>query len=369
MSKVIFKKCAYQYKILKPVIYRMIDTLGPDLIKSHQRVLIKPNLLSPAKPELAVTTHPLVVRIVAEYVLEKGGQPVISDSPPMGSFEKILTEGEYAKTFRDLEVEFKALTSSKKVNIGEPFGLIDIASDPLEADLVINLAKLKTHSQMLLTLGVKNMFGCIVGYRKPEWHLRAGIDRKHFARLLVQIYQTIKPEITLIDGIWALEGQGPGKSGTPRRLGILAAGLDAVEVDRSICRMLGLDPDLLPTNRAAKELGLVEETGYINGDFSIINDFKLPVPAPLTFGPGSLQKMMRKHLIQRPVVDLHLCKRCEDCIRYCPAKAIHAAKDRIMFDYDQCIRCYCCLEVCPHGALRSKEPLAGKIIRALPGFR
>jgi len=346
----------------------MLDSVGPDLVQSRQRVLIKPNLLSPAKPEQAVTTHPMVVRIVAEYVLSKGARPIISDSPPLGSFEKILTEGEYVKTFRDLEVEFKALRSSEKVNIGEPFGQIDIASDALEADLVINLAKLKTHSQMLLTLGVKNMFGCIVGYRKPEWHLRAGIDRELFARLLVQIYQAIKPGITIVDGILALEGQGPGKSGTPRQLGILVAGLDAVEVDRSICRMLGLNPDVLLTNRAAKELGLVDETVYINGDFSIINDFKLPVPGPLTFGPGPLQKVMRKHLIQRPVVDHNLCKRCEDCVLYCPAKAIRMDKDRILFDYDQCIRCYCCLEICPHGALRSKEPLAGKIIRGLPGI-
>ena len=121
---------------------------------------------------------------------------------------------------------------------------------------------------------------------------------------------------------------------------------------------LGRDPEVRYTS-----------DGRAVTNFSIINDFQLPVPGPLTFGPGPLQQLMRKHLIQRPVVDHNLCKRCEDCIRYCPAKAIRMDKDRILFDYDQCIRCYCCLEICPHGALRSKEPLAGKIIRGLPGIR
>ncbi len=369
MPKVIFKQADYQYNQLKPVIFQMIDDLGPDLVKSRQRVLIKPNLLSAAKPEKAITTHPLVVRIVAEYVLAKGGRPVISDSPPLGSFKKILNEGEYTKTFRDLDIEFKAFEASTRVNIGEPFGHIDIAADPLEADLVINLAKLKTHSQMLLTLGVKNMFGCIVGYRKPEWHVRAGVDRDLFARLLVQIYQAIKPAITIIDGIWAMEGQGPGKSGTPRQLGVMVASRDAIEADRSICRMLGLNPDLLLTNRAAMELGLISQKGYINGDFHIISDFKFPVLSPLAFGPKLLQKVMRKHLIQRPVVNDHVCTLCEECIQYCPSKAISPVKDRISFDYDQCIRCYCCIEICPHGALHSKEPLTGKIIRRLSNIR
>ncbi len=369
MSKVIFKKASYHYKSLKPILYQMIDSIEPDLIKNQQRVLIKPNLLLAANPQKAITTHPLVVRIVAEYILSKGGIPTISDSPPLASFDKILNEGEYTKAFRDLDIEFKPFTSSTRVNIGEPFGHIDIAAEALEADLVINLAKLKTHSQMLLTLGVKNIFGCIVGYRKPEWHVRTGINRELFAMLLVQIYQVIKPAITVIDGIWALEGQGPGKSGIPRRLGVIAAGRDAVEVDRSICQMLGLNPDTLPTNRMAKELGLVDETGYINGDFHIINDFNLPDIGPLTFGPGPLQKLMRKHLIQRPVVDDLHCKRCEECINFCPSKAIHLVNNHISFNYDLCIRCYCCIEICPYGSLRAKEPLIGNIIRRFNNFR
>ncbi|MFC1798897.1 DUF362 domain-containing protein [Thermodesulfobacteriota bacterium] len=369
MSKVIFSTAAYEYNRLKPIIFQMIDTIGPGLITNNMRVLIKPNLLSPAKPERAIVTHPLVVRIVAEYVIAKGGQPVVSDSPPMGSFSKTLNVGEYDKAFRGLDVPFKPFETSVPVNIGEPFGHIELAEDALEADLVINLAKLKTHSQMLLTLGVKNLFGCIVGYKKPEWHLRAGIDRNFFAKLLVQIYRAISPAITIVDGILALEGQGPGRSGTPRPMGVLIGSCNAVEVDRAICHMIDLDPELLPTNRAARELGLLKETSLIQGDFNIVNDFAFPDQIPLTFGPKPLEKIMRRHLIQRPAVEDSRCKHCEDCLKFCPAKAITTEKNRIVFDYDRCIRCYCCLEICPHGALRARETLPGKIVRKITSFR
>jgi uncharacterized protein (DUF362 family)/Pyruvate/2-oxoacid:ferredoxin oxidoreductase delta subunit len=286
----------------------------------------------------------------------------------MGSFSKTLKTSGYDKTLRDLDVVFKPFETSARIDIGEPFGHIELAKDALEADLVINLAKLKTHSQMLLTLGVKNLFGCVVGYKKPEWHLRAGVDREFFAKLLVRIYCAIRPAITIVDGILALEGQGPGRSGTPRPLGVLVGSCNALEADRAICRMIDLDPDELPTNRAARKLGLLKETGLIQGDFHIVNDFAFPEQVPLTFGPKPLEKFMRRHLIQRPVVEETLCKHCEDCLEFCPAKAIATDRHQIVFDYDRCIRCYCCLEICPHGALRARETLPGKIVRRIKRF-
>jgi len=365
MSKVVFRQSTYQYDILKPRLYEMMESLGGDVFTGKPRVLIKPNLLSPAGPERAVLTHPLVVRAVAEYVLSKGGRPQISDSPALGSFEKLLKEGGYSQAFQGLDVSFKPLEESVRVDIGEPFGRIEIARDVMEADVVVNLAKLKTHSQMLLTLGVKNLFGCIVGLRKPEWHLRAGVDREVFARLLVQIYNAIQPAVTIVDGILALEGQGPGKSGTPRRLDVLVGSRSGIEADRAICRMLGMEPDLLLTNKAADNMGLVSKEVYINGDFHIIHDFKLPVLGAVTFGPRLLQKVIRKHLVQRPVVDDKLCTRCAECRQYCPAQAISFKRGKMVFDYDRCIRCYCCAEICPDGAIRAVETLPGKIIRGL----
>jgi uncharacterized protein (DUF362 family)/Pyruvate/2-oxoacid:ferredoxin oxidoreductase delta subunit len=365
MTAVYFKKAEYDSPVLKPIIFEMLEALAGDRIHPKSQVLIKPNLLSPAKPEMAILTHPLVVRAVVEYVLEKGGRPLVSDSPALGSFERIIKDGGFKEALKDLDVEFKPFKTTVKINIGEPFGQIDIARSAVEADVVINLAKLKTHTQMLLTLGVKNLFGCIVGFKKPEWHLRSGVDRNMFARLLVQIYQSIQPVVTLVDGILALEGQGPGRRGKPRHIGLLVGSRSGLATDVAICRMLGIDPYKLPTMHAAGELGILDGDPEIIGDFTKIFNYKLPELTPLTFGPKPLQKYMRKHFIQRPMVEPDFCKMCGDCWKICPAGAITPYEEIIGFDYDRCIRCYCCIEVCPHGALQAVETLPGRLVRKL----
>ena len=363
MSVVIFKKASYDYEILKPVIFDLLACLDDNLINKNTHVLIKPNLLLPALPESGITTHPLVVKAVAEYVISKGALVVISDSPASGTFRKINIQGGYKDAFKDLNVQFKEFSASVKKDIGDPFGVIDIAKEVLEADVVINLAKLKTHSQMLLTLGIKNIFGCIVGFKKPDWHYRAGIDREMFAQLLVQIYRAVAPSVTIVDGILAVEGQGPGKRGTPRKLDIIVGSKNAVSADMAICSMLGMDHDKVPTLRAAKKLGLADDEIYIKGDFNMINDFVFPEMSNLVFGPKYLHKIIRKHLLYRPVVQNSICKLCGECWKYCPAKAISFNVKKIYFDYNKCIRCYCCLEICPHGAICSKEPLSGRVLR------
>jgi uncharacterized protein (DUF362 family)/Pyruvate/2-oxoacid:ferredoxin oxidoreductase delta subunit len=365
MPNIFIKSGTYDYKTLKPLIFEMIDAMGAEPISAQARVLIKPNFLLPAKPEAAVLTHPHVVRAVAEYVLDRGARPLIADSPAMGSFEKIVKDGGYQESLAGLDVDFKPFKASVKVDIGEPFGRIEIAREAMEADVVINLPKLKTHVGMLLSLGVKNLFGCVVGLRKPQWHLKSGADREMFARLLVQIFKAVNPYVTIVDGISALEGQGPGKSGTPRHLGILVGGRDAFAVDTTICSVLGIEPDELPTHKAASQLGLVSDDIYIRGDFNIVHNFRLPQTESLTLGPKPFHSFMRKHLLQRPEVDTRICRMCGECLQYCPAKAIGQDDGALVFDYDGCIRCYCCIEICPHGALRATEPLSGKVLRKL----
>jgi uncharacterized protein (DUF362 family)/Pyruvate/2-oxoacid:ferredoxin oxidoreductase delta subunit len=365
MTRVICKNGSYDYQTLKPTIFDMLTDLGGNLINRQTSVLIKPNLLMPAKPEYCILTHPFVVKAVAEYVLDKGGHPLIADSPAMGSFKKIKKDGGYSEALEDLDVDIKAFDTTVALDIGRPFGKIEVAREAVESDVIINLPKLKTHTGMLLSLGVKNLFGCIVGLKKPEWHLKSGVDREMFARLLVQIYHTINPSITLVDGIQALQGQGPGKSGVPRHLGILVGGRDAFAVDMAICSMLGIKPDELPTLEAAKKLGMLDTEVEFEGEFNAVGDFRVPMLAPLTFGPKPVHKFMRKHLLQRPEADDLLCQLCGECWQYCPAKAITPNKEQIDFDFDVCIRCYCCIEICPHGALHTTETLPGKIMRKL----
>jgi len=216
---------------------------------------------------------------------------------------------------------------------------------------------------MLLTLGVKNMFGCIVGMRKPEWHFRTGIDRDKFAELLVTIYAAVKPSITVLDGILAMEGQGPGKGGRPRELGIVMASDDAVALDMVVCRMLGIGEDELLTNRAAASRGLMQEKIVTDGELPVVADMQFPEMSPLVFGPKRLHGFMRKHLVQRPVCNADRCRHCGECWRYCPAKALSPEIKGLKFDYDKCIRCYCCIEVCPYGALSARETMLGKAVR------
>jgi uncharacterized protein (DUF362 family)/Pyruvate/2-oxoacid:ferredoxin oxidoreductase delta subunit len=363
MTKVILKKSTYHYDTVKTAFFETMDAIGGDLIRRGDRVLIKPNLLSPALPRDAVLTHPMIVKAAVEYILQKGARPQVSDSPAIGSFEKIMKDSGIGDALAGLDVACKAFENSVRIDIGEPFNAIEIAEDAINADVIINLPKLKTHSQMLLTLGVKNMFGCIVGYRKAEWHMRTGINRTMFAKLLVLIYQRIRPSFTIIDGIMAMEGEGPGKSGRPKELGIVLGGRDALAVDRAVCKILELNADRLPTLRIAREMGIMEEDIEIDGDLPTIHNFRLPPISPLIYGPRKLHGFIRRHLLQRPVSNDLTCQMCAECRKICPAGAISLREKKLLFDYGRCIRCFCCVEVCPYGALHARETFPGRIIR------
>jgi uncharacterized protein (DUF362 family)/ferredoxin len=368
MTAVMVRHSTYEHETLRPIVFDMMEAMGGRDIRGQGRVLIKPNLLVPATPDQAILTHPAIVRFAAEYVLDRGARPLIADSPAMGSFETLLRKSGIREALRGLDVECRPFEHSVMVDIGSPFGAIAIAEEAVQADAIINLAKLKTHSQMLLTLTVKNLFGCIVGYRKPEWHMRTGVDRQMFARLLVQIVRTVKPAFNILDGILALEGQGPGRGGSPKRLGVLLAGNDPFAVDWTVCRMIGLDADQLPILRAAREMEGPSPHPEIDGILPEVRGLRLPRMTSLIYGPKFLQGLIRRQLLQRPLCDEQLCRMCGECWTICPARAIAPGEKPLHFDYDRCIRCYCCIEVCPLGAIRSSESLTGRVVRQAAAF-
>jgi len=366
MSLVIIRKSSYLYETLKPQVFAMLDRLGGQRLISGSRVLIKPNLLTPATPQQALLTHPTVVRAVVEYTLEHGVHPLIADSPGMGSFSRVLRDSGIQEALAPFDVECRPFQESLKVDIGEPFGFVDIAREAVESDFIINLPKFKTHSQMLLTLGVKNLFGCIVGYRKPEWHMKTGVNRQLFARLLVQLSQRLSPAVTILDGILAMEGEGPGKRGTPKEIGLLLGSDSALAIDRAICRILGLEPDQVPILKAAGELGLLDEFPDIDGPLEPLGSFHLPQAGPsLLYGPQILQRLLRLYFLSRPAAEADLCRHCGACWEICPAKAIDGTVPPLKFNYDRCIRCCCCIEVCPHGALHTVDPLPARMVRKI----
>ena len=363
MTHVIIRNLSYEETMIQRCVDEMLDSMGPQWITPGMRVLVKPNLLLPAPPERAIVTHPLICRAVVKYLLKKEAQVQVSDSPGIGLFHKLIRETGYQDALSDLDVDLKPFETSVEVDIGHPFGKIPIAKEAVEADRVINLAKLKTHAHMYLTLSIKNIFGCIVGMRKPEWHMRAGVDRMLFARLLVQIYQTVAPDFTILDGILALEGQGPGKSGTPRELGLVLGGADGHAIDRTVCTIFGLDPNQLLTHLCAREMGICADEIHVNGNLQIIDDFHFPELHALSLGPESLSRFMRKYVIQRPVINKKICKICGECWKICPAKAIAHDVKGVHIAMEKCIRCYCCIEVCPHAAIVAKEPIFGRFWR------
>jgi uncharacterized protein (DUF362 family)/ferredoxin-like protein FixX len=362
MAIVCVRNAAYDLKILRPVVFELLEAMDGNTIGAGTHVLLKPNLLAPAYPEQAITTHPLVVRCAAEYALERGAKVLVSDSNAMGSFQKTVERTGLIDVLKDLPVTIAEFTESVKVKTESRFLVIELAKDALEADVIINLPKLKTHQQMGMTLAVKNLFGCVVGLRKPEWHFRVGEDKELFGELLATIFSQLKPGINLLDGILAMEGHGPGTGGTPREVGVLMGSTDAVALDRAVCAMVGMDPDGLYTTMAAKHMGFPGDY-TIDGDLLQVDEFDIPDTRDLLFGPGFLKNYLRGHIASRPRNIQGVCRYCNECVKICPAKALtNPTGKRLNFDYEKCIRCYCCMEVCPYKAMEKHDTWVKKFV-------
>jgi len=235
----------------------------------------------------------------------------------------------------------------------------------LEADVVINLPKWKTHSFTLLTLGVKNLFGCVPGAKKALWHLKAGEDRNLFARMLVDLYQVIRPSLTVLDGIVGMEGNGPG-SGDPIPLGLILSSKDPLSLDQIVCDLLGISRKSLPTNRVAFKQGMGRDRIEVVGesiDSARIPGFRLPLLSSPDWNlPGFLKKAVKNALTSKPVVEEGACDHCDQCVSACPPKALGRTGKGLLFDYGKCIRCFCCQEVCPSGAISLQPGWAQKMV-------
>src|SRR4030042_4836375 len=210
-------------------------------VKSGDHVLLKPNLLIGRPPEKAVTTHPSIIKGMIQIVREAGGVPFIGDSPSIGSLSKAAEKAGIKRVAEENDCPLKEFKDPivPKDRYGKFFKHIEIDRAVLEADVVINLPKWKTHNLTLLTLGVKNLFGCIPGPQKALWHLKAGESRKVFAQILFDIYRMIQPSLTVLDGIVGMEGTGPG-SGDPIPLGLILASRDPLNLDQIVCDLLGI---------------------------------------------------------------------------------------------------------------------------------
>jgi uncharacterized protein (DUF362 family)/NAD-dependent dihydropyrimidine dehydrogenase PreA subunit len=369
-SSVSIVKCENydQDKVLNG-LRRAIDLIGGihSFVKRGDRVLLKPNLLYGKPPEKAVTTHPSIIKGIIQMVKEEGGIPSLGDSPGMGSGLRVAEKSGIKKVADELNcpiIEFNRPVFPPERK-GSLFKHIEIDQAIFEADVIINLPKWKTHAQMLLTLGVKNLFGCVPGPRKALWHLKAGENHKIFAQMLVDIYRMIRPSLTVLDGIVGMEGNGPN-SGHPIPLGLILASRDPLYLDQVVCDLLGIPQKSLLTNRVALEQGMGKDGVVIAGeeirDVKISN-FKLPNLSRIDwYLPDFVKKPLRNALSSKPVVEKEICKQCYQCVDICPPQALKRNEKELVFDYGKCIRCFCCQEICPEGAISIKPGWALRFV-------
>jgi uncharacterized protein (DUF362 family)/Pyruvate/2-oxoacid:ferredoxin oxidoreductase delta subunit len=372
MSTVVVKECrSYQYDSVFRSIEDGLKLLGSisEFVKKGDKVLIKPNMLIGEIPERAVNTHPVVVESIARLVLEAGGIPVIGDSPMSGTASNASKKNGYDKVAEKLKIKIVDFTNPirREFKEGKMFKSFEVDKSIVENDKIINVAKLKTHTQMYLTLCVKNMFGSIVGRDKLKWHFIAGTSYDIFAKMLLDIYSFTKPALNIIDGIVGMEGYGP-LTGSPREIGALILGRDGVSVDRVACEIIGACYKDVPIFKANEELragvSRLEDIKIIGDDILRlkVKDFKFPhlEVVDASFLPGWAKNLIKDITTSRPYVIKTKCRACKMCIEFCPAKTIALVNDYPEINYKNCIRCYCCVEACKFKAMIVKTPrLAG----------
>ncbi len=247
---VVLTRCSdYRAPGLEEVLDRVLTRIGCPRDLSSCRVLLKPNLITARHGPLACTEGRFIVA-AATCLLERRARVVVGDSPAFGTATGTLNRIGALQALQDLGVEVSDFRRVRRLRL--PSGVrAGIAARALECDLLLNLPRVKAHAQTRVTLAVKNCFGCLVGLRKPWWHMVHGGAHGRFADLLVELLDILPESLVLVDGIVAMHETGPVK-GCPFPLGLVAGGASAVAVDTALLRVLGLDPELSPLWQACR---------------------------------------------------------------------------------------------------------------------
>ena len=320
-----------------------------------KKVLIKPNILGPHPPNKGVTTHPSLVKALVIALKKRGATCIVGDNPGLNGYaanERCARISGILEAADGSFANFAKEPIQIKVNSRFVEKLV-ISKAILEADLVINVPKFKTHLQTRITGAVKNMFGILVGAEKARVHLAAP-KPEDFSEALVDIYQIRLPDLTIMDAVVGMEGNGPSSKDL-RPIGKVLASENGVSLDALMAAMMGLTPQSIDYLRTASQRGLGEiEVAKIDiqGDWSPLTKFKMP----LTFVSRGLLGTIVNKLIYRPLikprlqVNPSLCTQCEICVKHCPAQAL-TMKGIPCLDKKKCIACYCCYELCSSQAI------------------
>lgn len=366
----------YDEDLIKNKMSDLLGKLGgiESYIKPGQDVMLKVNLLMDKPAEAMVTTHPLVVKVIASMVKDAGANPIIGDSPG-GPFNKVLLERAYQKTglakvAEKLDIELNYNIEQVDIpfagSINKSFVLGKYITD---VDVIINIAKLKTHGLTMMTGAVKNLFGAIPGLLKAEYHLKLP-ELANFAEMLIDLSLCVKPTLNIIDGIWGMEGEGPS-AGTPRNFAYLLAAESPYALDTTVAHFLGITPvSKAPIIKAAQERGLTSNIEEVNllGD-RLVPAVNVKIPESVEFSnlidrklPKTIVKLIEPILRPYPVFISDKCVGCKDCYRSCPPQTINMRNHKAEVELSECIRCFCCQELCQYQAVVIKRPLLGKLL-------
>ena len=345
--------------------------IGPDT-----KVLLKPNLLAKHAPEKAVTTHPEVVAAVIRAVKRRGAKSITVADSAGGPATPALMKGIYRTCGMEAVCQAEGADLWLGTESGERSapagGLVSrftLIQPVLEADFIIDLPKLKTHVMTGATAAVKNLFGCVPGLQKAEFHMRFP-EKEHFGNMLIDLLGTVRPDMAILDAVVALEGDGPA-GGDPRAAGLVMGGENLLQMDLACCGLMGLDPMRVPYLAAAHERGLCptsfdEALWQGNVPYAPIPGFKLPQSylggresTDFAKGyPAFVQPLLlwgERMIAPRPLIDKSRCIGCGKCAQICPQQVIELRpkhKKRVAHIHPkQCIRCFCCHEMCPVKAI------------------
>lgn len=372
------------YEQAEVCIRALVEQMGGmgRFVRPGERIVLKANLLRAAPPESAICTHPAVVEAVARLVKEAGGTPVICDSPGGALHKEAVLRSLYEKTgmaaaaaAAGAELAMDSSTRTVSLPEGKVLRQAEIITPVAEADGVIDLCKMKTHVLMSMTGAVKNLFGVIPGLSKVGYHATHP-DHETFADVLLDLTGYVKPRLSLMDGILAMEGDGPGSSGTPRQAGLLLASANPLALDTAAGAIMNLPRQDNPVLLAAERRGLtpcrMEDVELIGGTVEELRmaDYKFPASTKSNLmdflGPLArpAERLCKKALSQTPRIDGAKCVGCGICAKSCPGQAIAmtAPGKKARISQKACIHCYCCHELCPQRAVELHQSWLGRLL-------
>ncbi|OPZ88492.1 MAG: formate hydrogenlyase complex iron-sulfur subunit [Firmicutes bacterium ADurb.Bin419] len=371
MSLVSIVKCTgYDREIVRLALMNTFNNLGgvEKFIKPGMKVALKVNLVMKKKPEEAATTHPIVAGELARIVRDAGAEVIIVDSPG-GPYTRTRLKDIYVGTGMEamadeVGVQLNYDTSDHEVSNpdGKYIQKLRIIKPLVDADLIINVPKLKTHGQMVYTGAVKNMFGAIAGISKVEYHFNMK-EYDKFADALIDIFLSTKPGLNIMDAVVGMEGPGPS-AGTPKDIGVILASENAFNLDMTALGIVNIDPKSVPVLKNAIDRGLCEadlsKIECIGEKIENVKVNEFDVPAleglrEIRFYKNGLIRALAGTMLPKPVFILKKCIGCGECMRSCPPKAISMKNKKPAVELSKCIRCFCCQEMCPAKSIEIKR--------------